>query len=144
MGNTKSNGREIQCCLCRVFNFKLACFCNGCNCMTYTSMPTSRVENSAKVLSCWLKFVHEHNIDKLQLKGLYLFQIFISRSGRISIQSITVQYSKTAQLIAVHLQARRTILISKDTTNRIVVHIKHIYKKISIIGDSIFVNSVNI
>ncbi len=35
-----------------VINFKLGCFCCGCNCVKYTHMPTPRVENSAQVTSC--------------------------------------------------------------------------------------------
>jgi hypothetical protein len=51
-GNTKENEREPKSCLSRGFNFKLGCFVIKCNCMAYTITVTSRVENSAQVLSC--------------------------------------------------------------------------------------------
>ncbi len=56
-------GREDKSCLGRVFNFKFGCLCAECNCMAYPSMPTSRVENSAQVSSCQLKFVHGTDHD---------------------------------------------------------------------------------
>ncbi len=53
----RAKGREPKSCLCRVFNFKFDCLCYKHNCRIQTSMNASRVENSAQVSSCQLKFV---------------------------------------------------------------------------------------
>jgi hypothetical protein len=57
----RANERETKSCLAQVFNFKLGCFCDACNCLSYTSMPTSRVENSARVLSLRNEIQHNSN-----------------------------------------------------------------------------------
>ncbi len=61
-GSAKTNGREPKSCLGRVFKFKLGCFCYGCHWKLQTNAPTFEVKNSAQVLSCQLKFVHECSI----------------------------------------------------------------------------------
>jgi hypothetical protein len=48
-------GREPKSCLGQFFNFKLG---HSSNCMAYPIMPNPRIENSAQVSSCKLKFVH--------------------------------------------------------------------------------------
>jgi hypothetical protein len=48
-GSAKANSRHLKSCLVQVFNFKLGCFCSECNCVAFTSTPTSRVENSAQI-----------------------------------------------------------------------------------------------
>jgi hypothetical protein len=55
-GSAISKGREPRSCLGRVFNFKLCLFALQVH---DTHTTTSRVENSAQVSSCQLKFVHE-------------------------------------------------------------------------------------
>jgi hypothetical protein len=51
-GSAKANRREPKCCLGRVFNLNLGCFCYDRNCMAITSTLASKVENSAQILSC--------------------------------------------------------------------------------------------
>ncbi len=60
-GSAKANGTQPKSCLVPVFNFKLGCLCYESNCEVLTNMPTFKVENSAQVLSCSLKFVHGYN-----------------------------------------------------------------------------------
>ncbi len=53
-----ANGREPKSCLGRVFNNKLGRFASLAAQVHSTHAATSRVENSAQILSCLLKFVH--------------------------------------------------------------------------------------
>ncbi len=55
--STKANGREPYSCLDQFSTQSQAVFVE-CNCMTLTSTPTTRVVNSAQVLSSQLKVVH--------------------------------------------------------------------------------------
>jgi hypothetical protein len=58
MESAKDNLREPKSCLGQVFSFKLGSFCCECKYVAQLSTPTLRIENSAQVLSCQLKFVH--------------------------------------------------------------------------------------
>ena len=60
--------------LALIFNLKLDCFCHESICMTQTSTATSRVENSAQVLSgqsltfsflsfVFILFIRQNNAD---------------------------------------------------------------------------------
>jgi hypothetical protein len=59
-GSTISNGREPRSCLGRGFDSKSGCIAKYCICGKRTPYheASSRVENSAQVTSCQLKFVH--------------------------------------------------------------------------------------
>jgi len=55
-------------------NFKLGCFCYGCNCIVCISTTTSRVENSAQGLARWIQCVSmSSSMPWLcsKLRGLY-------------------------------------------------------------------------
>jgi len=55
--SAKANGREPKSCLGQVFNYKFGCFDYERNCIIQTNVTKFKVENSAQVLSFWLKFV---------------------------------------------------------------------------------------
>ncbi len=62
----KANGRKPKSNLGRVFNFKLGCFTKRVQYMAYANTAESRLENSAQVFPCYLKFFHERMLAKLE------------------------------------------------------------------------------
>jgi hypothetical protein len=67
VGSSKANKREPKGCTClgRVFNFKLNCFTKFAQFVAHTNTAEPRLENSAQVLSCQLKFFHLASLDFL-------------------------------------------------------------------------------